>query len=237
MAAAPSSPEELLRGINFDLVHNDPMQDVCQRLEACQDVLAAWHQTQSGPAQMTIYPKPAAYTNANQRTQSFALYRERNPPGDGVVYTDEEWKEEELAFGVIGDAVHPAHQRGYVIYVTAFQNLVFSHSWNVKHFGMPDTPANRAKFYERDNMWHEVVLLLRQRTVYLYDPSFVPQAPGAPKRQLKDLPMCGTKATAIVSALRKRGLKVEHVVVGGGENMGRIVGSIAWAGWSGWSRQ
>ncbi len=85
---------------------------------------------------------------------------------------------------------------------------------------MPDTPANRAKFYERDNMWHEVVLLLRQRTVYLYDPSFVPQAPGAPKRQLKDLPMCGTKATAIVSALRKRGLKVEHVVVGGGENMG-----------------
>ncbi len=79
------------------------MQDVCQRLAACQAVLVAWHQTQPSPVQITIYPKPAAYANANQRAQAFALYRDRNPPGNGVVDT------EEVALGVIRDAVYLAY--------------------------------------------------------------------------------------------------------------------------------
>jgi hypothetical protein len=153
-----------LNGFNFNLVHNDPMQEVNGALAACNTALQDWHQTGQGPRPMSVCPKVVAYTSVNQRNQQFNLYLQRNPQLAGQ-YADGEWEDEKRAYGIMGDAVAGANQRNCIYYMVSMQNPVFSHGWHMRHFGGQDTPQARAEFYTGDNEWHEFVLLLNQRVV------------------------------------------------------------------------
>jgi hypothetical protein len=53
--------------------------------------------------------------------------------------------------------------------------------------------------------------------VYIYDPSYLP--PETPQRRnLKTIPLTGTKAYTVIGKLKKRNLLVEEIWIGGGGN-------------------
>lgn len=152
-----------LEAANFDLEHNDPMQEVNQALAACGSALQDWAGGMAGPRPMAVYPYAIAYDSANQRSQQFALYLDRNPHLQGT-FTNEEWIEEQVAYGIMGDAVVTATQRNSVFYMVGMQNPVFSHSWHLRHWGQ-DTPELRQAYYTMEREWHEFVIVLNSRKV------------------------------------------------------------------------
>jgi hypothetical protein len=163
MAARPS-PLDRLNGVNFTLVHNDPMQDVQACLRALGQAITDWHATRQGLVPMTICDTPVVYASDYQRRQKWDLYFARNP-AVFEAYAAHVWDEECRAFGLVSDAVFAANQRNSCFYMASLQNPVFSHSWNVRHFDGQDTAAKRAQFYTGDIEWHEFVLVLSSRRV------------------------------------------------------------------------
>lgn len=152
-----------LDNADFDLEYNDPMQDVNQALAACASTLDHWAEGGTSPQPMSVYPVAVVYDSANQRTQQFNLYLERNPSvADN--FGPQEWAEEEKAFGIMGNAVAQANQRNSVFYMVSMQNMVFSHSWYRRHWGQ-DTPELRERFQALDREWHEFVIVLDHRKV------------------------------------------------------------------------
>lgn len=229
-----------LESINFNLVHNDPMQHVNVALEALDAALRHWHAGTPDPRPMTICPYAVVYESARQRTQTWDHYLQKNPDINEA-YSGKEWEEEKSAYGIIGDAVHKAVQRCCMFYMVSMQNPVFSHSWHTRYWGQ-DTPELRRKFDAGDAEWHEFVLVLDQKKarngfypsplacikgltatsqVYIYDPSYVHEPPPAlmTRRNLKTLPLIGPKAYKMIKAIKQsRNLSVTHVFVGGGGN-------------------
>jgi hypothetical protein len=158
-----ASPLTLLEDADFDLAHNNPVQEVNQALAACSSALDCWAHGLALPRKMTVYPRATAYDSVNQRNQLFDLYLDRNPLLQGT-FTNAEWEEEKQAYGIIGDAVVTATQRNSVFYMVSMQNPVFSHSWHQRHWGQ-DTPELRQAFYDHDREWHEFVIVLNSRKV------------------------------------------------------------------------
>ena len=66
MAVSPSSLD-YLDSLDFELVHNDPMQDVNAALTACAQALQHWHEGAQGPRPMSVYPLSVVYDSAAQR--------------------------------------------------------------------------------------------------------------------------------------------------------------------------
>jgi len=163
MAISPSSLD-YLDSLDFELVHNDPMQDVNAALTACAQALQHWHKGAQGPRPMSVYPLSVVYDSAAQRDQKWNLYLTNNPI-IAAQHTTAEWEEEKRAYGILGNGVNQANQRYCVFYVVSMQNPVFSHSWHLRHWNGQDTPALRAQFYTGDVEWHEFVLVLNQREV------------------------------------------------------------------------
>jgi len=160
--AAVEDSINYLEGLDFDLQHNDAMQDVVQILEASQKCLVSWHDnTTSLP--MSVYPLPVVYESANQRDQQFALYLERNPDIENR-FSVAEWNKEKAAYGIISDAVAKSNQRNFIVYFACMQNPVFSHSWHKKLWG-DDSQATRDAHYQKESEWHEAVLLIKDRKV------------------------------------------------------------------------
>jgi hypothetical protein len=152
-----------LDNADFDLVYNDPMQDVNQALAACAKTLHHWAQGGIPPQPMSVYPVAVVYDSVNQRNQQFNLYLERNP-SVADKFGPQEWAEEEKAFGIMGNAVAQANQRNSVFYMVSMQNMVFSHSWYLKHWDQ-DTPELRKRFLDLEKEWHEFVIVLNNRKV------------------------------------------------------------------------
>jgi hypothetical protein len=209
-----ASPLTLLENIDFDLEHHDSMQDVNSALSACNKVINTMQQL---PRPMTVYDSAIVYDSDNQRNQQWSLYLQRNPEL-AAQYSEEDWDEEKKAFALIPNAVHMANQRNSMFYICSMQNPVFSHSWNIRHWGGQDTPELRAKFYRRDNEWHEFVIIISNQNAYIYDPSYTFEAPSPNrKRKLKELPFVGTKSFKFLSAVKTR-LAIKKVWIGGGGN-------------------
>jgi hypothetical protein len=162
--AAPSSSLDHLDTVNFNLAHNDPMQDVNAALMACSNTLRHWHAGVAGPLPMSVCPFPVVYDSTAQRDQKWNLYLEKNPE-IAAQYSPADWDDEKRAYGVMGNAISSANQRYCVLYMVSMQNPVFSHSWHMRHFNGLDTPASRAQFYTGDIEWHEFALVLNQREV------------------------------------------------------------------------
>jgi hypothetical protein len=160
----PTSSLKYYENINFNLVHNDPMQDVNEALKALAAALLHWHREVSTPRPMSICPIAVVYDSVYQRDFRWDLYLHNNPV-IGAEYSVEEWNEEKKAYGIIGDAVHDAVQRYSMFYMVSMQNPVFSHGWHMRYWNGEDTPELRKKFYTGDIEWHEFVLLLNQREV------------------------------------------------------------------------
>jgi hypothetical protein len=234
----PTSSLKYYENINFNLVHNDPMQDVNDALKALAAALLHWHESEPRP--MSVCPYAVVYDSVYQRDFRWDLYL-RNNPVIGTEYSAEEWNEEKKAYGIIGDAVHDAVQRYSMFYMVSMQNPVFSHSWHMRYWDGEDTPELREKFYTGDVEWHEFVLLLNQREVrddfyptllvftkgltaapqvYIYDLSYVFEEPPTPRlrRDLKMLPLIGPKAYKMIKEIKCRKLRVDKVFVGGGGN-------------------
>jgi hypothetical protein len=222
-----------LQQANFDLEHNDPMQDVNQALAACASALNDWAQAGEGPRPMSVYPSAVVYDSANQRDQQFALYLGRNPH---LSFTQEGWQDEKRAYGIIGDAVVTATQRNSIFYMVSMQNPVFSHSWHLRHWGQ-DTPELRQAYYTVERDWHEFVIVLNRRSVswtprgrhsasnlsqaYIYDPSYAADngPASSQRRALRSIPLVGTKAHKILREIRtRRNLAIDAVYIGGGGN-------------------
>jgi hypothetical protein len=153
----------LLDSVNFNLEYNDPMQDMSEALAACASALDDWAQASAGPQQMSVYPKPVAYDSTNQRDGAFNLYLERNPD-QADTYTAEEWAEEKAAYGILGDAVATATQRNSIFYMVSKQNMVFSHSWHLRHWGN-DNAAIRQQHQLLYRECYEFVIVLNRRKV------------------------------------------------------------------------
>lgn len=136
-----ASPLDHLENANFELEHNDPMQEVNQALAACTSALDVWAEGSNWRRPLTVSPRPVVYESVHQRDQQFNLYLDRNPNLAGT-YMVEEWEEEKKAYGIVSDAVSKANQRNSIFYMVSMQSPVFSHSWHKRHWG-EDTPELR----------------------------------------------------------------------------------------------
>ena len=169
MAAVPVEASiEYLGGLDFDLRHNDAMQDVVEILRASQNCLVHWHGATAG-LPMSVYPAPVVYDSSNQRDQQFGLYLERNPDIQNK-FPLPAWNMEKAAYGITSDAVVQSNQRNFIVYFACMQNPVFSHSWHKNLWG-DVSQATRDAHYQKESEWHEAVLLIKNRKVCLTPPS------------------------------------------------------------------
>lgn len=143
------------------LQHNDPAEDVAKALKTMEDAVRI--KDPEKKSLLRIYHLPVFYSSANARTANFNIYKERNP-AIANSFTEEEWNKEEGHFGIVGDAIHLAVQKGFVIMAGTLQNPVFSHSFFNKVY-KEDTAERRAEHASRDTEWHEFVVFLEQQKV------------------------------------------------------------------------
>ena len=99
--AAPPSSLDYLNSLNFELIHNGPMQDINAALEAGAQAVQHWHEGAQGPQPMSIYPLSVVYDSAAQHNQKWNLYLANNPI-IAAQHTTAEWEEEKRAYGILG---------------------------------------------------------------------------------------------------------------------------------------
>ena len=180
--------------------------------------------------EMIVFTKEVAYLDFTHRHNRMA--QEANARDENGV---NEWKNEMKEWGTCMEAVWGCKARGINVWLVASHpNVVWEKSWDYLFGGKAEDEKAKEEHYARRTDWHAYAVKLEDQKVWIYDPSYginyeerkEGDGDGDGKRRLHQFPFM-KRGWDLVRSIRRKGLKVGGIFIGGGENWTGICQDMA----------